>query len=324
MSKKDIKKQNKDLNIHLVDIIAKFDPSETGKYTNFLVNILNEKLEDEKKNVWSKVKNSLRERRLRRNSLLQEFEPPKGDNSIETTFIHYLTDVYGHENIETLFLFNEHLKNNRISEGKRDISNYANFEDLSKEVSLATIKYSRKKLEKEVLIVHESEEWLIIRPLTVESSLTYGASTKWCTASRNNRDYFYRYSKNGVLCYAINKMNGDKYGLFYDIETSDFSIWNVIDKRIDSIEANIPRDIMTSIFIYMKNEKCNFDYFSEEEKEKSFDFEPKLAEIPVQDMALMPIEENTYGVDGENFMYLEEDVTEEPYLEERGLGGDPA
>ena len=71
--------------------------------------------------------------------------------------------------------------------------------------SSETVTNIQKLLEKEVQKIVEEDEWLVVRPLTVESSLTYGAGTKWCTASRHNKEYFYRYSRNGVLFYVINK-----------------------------------------------------------------------------------------------------------------------
>ena len=44
MNKKELKNLNKDLEIHLVDIINMFDPSDTNKYTNFLVKMFKKHL----------------------------------------------------------------------------------------------------------------------------------------------------------------------------------------------------------------------------------------------------------------------------------------
>lgn len=293
MGKREIKKQNKDLELHIVDIISKFDPSETGKYTNFLVGMLKHQLNKELESNRMPL-NRLRMVNPNDEDLLEGFRTPKGFNSLENLIIAYLEDVFNHQNIETLYIFNEHLKNNRIPEGKRDISQYKNWEEIAKETSLATIKYRQKQLEKEVLTVFDTDGWLIIRPLTFESSLTYGSGTKWCTASRNNRDYFYRYSKNGVLCYVINKVDGDKYGLYYDMESDDFSIWNAPDRRIDSIETSIPQDLMKQIFRYMKDEKRNLDYFSNEEKERYIFMEKNYTNAIGEPLEQMPDEEVAY------------------------------
>jgi hypothetical protein len=112
---------------------------------------------------------------------------------------------------------------------------------------------------------------LVIKPLTLESSLTYGAGTKWCTAMKNNKEYFYRYSNNGVLNYVINKNTGDKYGVFYDIHNNnrEFSIWNAPDERIDSVQSTIPPLIMKEVYELSKNSDTNFSLFSEDEKLKA-------------------------------------------------------
>ena len=278
MGKRDLKEQNKDLEIHVVDLINKFDPSETGKYTGFLTKILKDKIA-ERENEKHVKKGRLRTLNIDYDS---EFKMPKGTNDLEEVLIHYLSKLYSRENMETLIRFHQHVKENRII-GK-DINSYKGWDEINKEVSLATLKQTQKLLEKEVQKVVEIDEWLVIRPLTMEASLTYGAGTKWCTSMRHNKDYFYRYSRNGVLCYVINKLDGDKYGLFYDMESNEFSIWNAPDRRIDSVESTIPSDLMSKLYKFMKTEKSNYDYFSESEKNKCEKyFELKDVDVTYED-----------------------------------------
>ena len=277
MGKRELKEQNKDLEIHVVDLINKFDPSDSGKYTKFLTKLLKDKLIERQSYE--------RKGRLRTLNIADrgEFTMPKGVNDLEDVLISYITEVYGRENMETLISFHKHVKENRIV-GK-DINSYDDWEQLTKDVSLATVRQNQKLLEKEIQKVVETDEWLVIRPLTMEASLTYGSGTKWCTAMRNNRDYFYRYSRNGVLCYAISKVDGDKFGLFYDMENNEFSIWNAPDRRIDSIESTIPSDFMNKLYKFMKTEKPNYEYFSDSEKEKCDDYYQLKVEEPVMEEA---------------------------------------
>jgi hypothetical protein len=297
MGKRNLKEQNKDLEIHVVDLINKFDPSETGKYTGFLTKILKDKIA-ERENEKHVKKGRLRTLNIDYDS---EFKMPKGTNDLEEVLIHYLSELYSRENMETLIRFHQHVKENRIT-GK-DINGYKGWDEITKEVSLATLKQTQKLLEKEVQKVIETDEWLVVKPLTMEASLTYGAGTKWCTAMRHNKDYFYRYSHNGVLCYVINKIDGDKYGLFYDMESNEFSIWNAPDRRIDSVETTIPSDLMSKLYKFMKTEKRNYDYFSESEKNKYEKyFELKAYEQPnitVED----PIIEEIPDYDGGHDVY---------------------
>jgi len=272
MGKKELKEQNKDLVIHVVDVINKFDPSNSSKFTGFLIKKLKEHLDDRKSTLGKpsgRFRGRLREVILEGgNSNIKNFSKPIGDNDLENNIIYYLTECYGRENLESLHLFNEHLKENRIPQGYRDINNYDSWEEIQKVTSLATIKLDQKRLEKEVMTVIDNEEWLVIRPLTIESSLTYGSGTKWCTASKNNHDYFYRYAKNGVLNYVINKVDGEKYGVYYDINANDFSIWDAPDRRIDSVESTMPFEIINTIYKISKIGEPNYNYFSELEKLK--------------------------------------------------------
>jgi hypothetical protein len=284
MAKKEIKEQNKDLEIHVVDLISKFDPSETNKYTKFLTKILKKHLdwqkEQEEKRL-KKIKNSIRRNRHNSN------ERPRGENELENLLINYLTDVLGSENLDTLNSFHKHVEENRIT-GK-DVNMYDSWDSIQKDVTMADIKQHEKLLKKEIRIIFENEGWVFLSPLTMESSLTYGAGTKWCTASKNNKEYFYRYSKNGVLCYVISKLSGDKYGLFYDIENSEFSIWDVVDRRIDSVQTTIPLDLLSNIYKIMKLSSHNYSYFSEEEKKKCDSYWDKynLEVQPLEDAVLM-------------------------------------
>lgn len=275
MGKRDLKEQNKDLEIHVVDLINKFDPSESGKYTKFLTKILRDKLEERERSL-HKTKGKIRT--LNGNSD-SEFRMPIGVNDLEEVLIYYLSEVYGRENMDTLISFHRHTQENRIV-GK-DINSYKSWDEINKDVSLATLKQNQKLLEREVQKIVETEDWLVIRPLTIESSLTYGSGTKWCTASRHNREYFYRYSRNGVLCYAISKVDGDKFGIYYDMESNDFSLWNAPDKRIDSVESTIPSDLISKLYKFMKGEKRNYDYFSESEKQRCESYYIQKSEEPI-------------------------------------------
>ena len=113
-------------------------------------------------------------------------------------------------------------------------------------VNLINIKNIGKEFSKQTYVDLDTEKWLVIRPLTYESSLKYGAHTKWCTAAKNNPYQFFRYTKEGVLVYCINKETGYKlaFHMFKDgNKFYDISFWNSIDERIDSLSAEIDFDV---------------------------------------------------------------------------------
>ena len=129
-----------------------------------------------------------------------------------------------------------------------DLSRYSSFDEILSVTAIAELKSQEKELEKQIKVVYANEEWMVIRPLTYHSSLKYGASTKWCTASDSNPDYFLRYSKRGILLYMINKLTGLKVACFKSLDSEpEFSFWNQTDIRIDSIESGLPLFIIDII-----------------------------------------------------------------------------
>lgn len=129
-----------------------------------------------------------------------------------------------------------------------DLSRYSSFDEILSVTAIAELKSQEKELEKQIKVIYTNEEWMVIRPLTYHSSLKYGASTKWCTASDSNPDYFLRYTKRGILLYMINKVTGLKVACFKSLDSEpEFSFWNQTDIRIDSIESGLPLFIIDII-----------------------------------------------------------------------------
>jgi hypothetical protein len=132
--------------------------------------------------------------------------------------------------------------------------------------------------------MYEDDEWLVLRPLTRESSVKYGAGTKWCTASTNEEYQFYRYTRRGILIYTINKKTGQKVAAFKNTDPynePELSFWNEIDTRIDSYEAELPEFIMKLIFTEFKTTSSNYDITPEqwqikEELSKSISLEEPM------------------------------------------------
>ena len=103
------------------------------------------------------------------------------------------------------------------------------------QLSLAELKFNAKQMESQIIKLMDTDEWLVLRPLTYLASKKYGSNTKWCTTSEGNPDYFIKYSSKGVLIYCLNKKTGYKVASFYSLDKNDpeFSFWNQKDDRID-------------------------------------------------------------------------------------------
>lgn len=131
----------------------------------------------------------------------------------------------------------------------RDIydSKFTNFNYLVSVVTEAELKRSEKLFdrEKNCDILFESDNYLMLRPLTYEASIRYGANTKWCTSAKKSSGTFERYTKDGLLCYLINKKNDklDNYNkiAFYadyvqDPMNGEVTVYNALDKQISTYE----------------------------------------------------------------------------------------
>lgn len=155
---------------------------------------------------------------------------------------------------------------------QNDVSKYKTFEEIQSQLQIAEMKVNEKEMEKQIIKVREDSEWLILRPLTFESSKKYGANTKWCTTQENNPDYFLKYAKKGVLVYILNKKNGYKVASFYSLDKNDpeFSWWNQKDARIDSLDAEVTNEIRELIREVSKgkNAKSNNALLDDKERDK--------------------------------------------------------
>ena len=67
----------------------------------------------------------------------------------------------------------------------------------------------RQLREGETDVVYNDEQWIVVMPHTMESSIQWGKGTKWCTAATKSANLFYSYvgrkDQDIILFYIINK-----------------------------------------------------------------------------------------------------------------------
>lgn len=170
---------------------------------------------------------------------------------------HFVSELISEMNYRDIRSFNKFIDlNERGLIDNKDVTSYKTMEDVLSQISIAELKLIDKELEKLVLKLHEDEEWLIIKPLTYESSKKYGAGTRWCTAAESEDYQFYNYTSRGILIYTINKKTGYKVATFKNLDKEhnrELSFWDTEDNRVDSLELNLPGDIMDIIVTDLKN-----------------------------------------------------------------------
>lgn len=137
----DLKRQNPQLNVNLIDLIAEADPSDSYKYLGFLIKMLKENSSNNNMNI--------------------------------------LRHIFGEENILALKKFEDHSKANRVK--VKDIGLFNSFKQIKDEVVQAEEILRVKEMEKQTKIIHKDDDWLVLIPLSYEASKLYGNGTKWCT-----------------------------------------------------------------------------------------------------------------------------------------------
>jgi hypothetical protein len=122
----------------------------------------------------------------------------------------------------------------------RDLSTYSSLDSLRKSISLSSLKDIEKELESQIVKEYEDDTWLILKPLTFESSAKYGSSTRWCTTYHGDKSHFVRYWRRGILVYFINKENGYKFAGFKSLDSeNELSFWDPSDQRLDFLQLDV-------------------------------------------------------------------------------------
>jgi hypothetical protein len=203
-----LKEQHPELNTSVMDVITKLDPTNTYKYTEFLV---------------------------------KKFKEFYGDYDDWT--IGLGMEMMGSENMEILNEFEIHAKANRIT--NPDISQYDDFNQLKNSVKEAKEKVKMKELEKQVIKLYDNDEWSVVIPLSYEASKTYGANTKWCTTQEG---HWNEYHKRYKLIYVQNKKTNDKYAVSRHFEDNKkIQAWMSNDDETSPMLLPIPSEIMSII-----------------------------------------------------------------------------
>jgi hypothetical protein len=276
MGIKHLIQQNPDMGFNLVKLISKLDVSKTKKLTPFLLKIFKKKMETMHEDIDHYYGNR---HKTVKNILLDA-------NVFERQFLIFAIDQLGADNIEMLPEF-INLLDKKLVENK-DISTYNSIEDIINQISIAKTKELLKNARKEILVIYEDDEVMMFKPLTFESSLKYGSGTKWCTAMKSEPEYFYRYSRNGILIYIINKKTGRKFGSYSEKFEDRVSIFNETDIQIDSFNMDISYDNLTKLmgFLNSKND-VNKTLFSEKELKNHTKYFPEFEKLDIDIEDLM-------------------------------------
>ena len=280
------------MKISMLDILEMMDSSKTNKFLPMLTQIVDSSYRTRTDNPYEI--DDYRKELVRR---IPSFENKIFDKGSLFAILHMIEQIRVSE-LDTMLDFIDSYEKNQIN--NVDINNLKNIQEIEKIVNLLSVKNLGKEYSKQVSIELETEKWLLIRPLTYEASLKYGASTRWCTAAKHNPNQFFRYTENGVLIYCINKNTGVKTAFHCWIDSPskkpyDISFWNSGDDRIDSLLSDLDgeaMDVLKKIIIssdVKSNKEIGGEFWSKS-------YENNLEEeIKINDDRPTPSEDVHYG-----------------------------
>ena len=326
----ELKKQNPNFNLDGIAIIN--DSLGKVKYTEMAINLIKNKLSENNEARCEDLINQMQ------HEFGFDLESLKGLTFIElSNIISFISTCFGYNNFRLMKEFVT-LNEKKLIENN-DLTSYKTFDEVELQISLSSLKSIDKELAKQVLKLYETDEWLVVKPLSYQASLKYGASTKWCTASKDSSDYYFRYSKRGIVIYSINKKTGNKVAGFKSLDTSheaETSFWNITDQRIDSMDSGLPSDVLDIFRNEFSNTKqSNWDILTDEERNRQIlwleneygskkmsgsynDYEERPVEneaIPMNDVPvtrrirrLIPLRNNVINAEAELTRILEEQI----------------
>ena len=276
MGLKRIKLENKEYDKSILDLLRLLDPSKTGKFMTILLN----ELKFYNKSV------PLGHRDITR--LSNQIET---SNVIHEELLGVLIECLGGTDIINDLEKFEVL----CDEGLVSVIDIQEYKSLG-ELSLAVIDAEEKRKDKdsspqkEMVFTHQ--DYLILKPLNEFASKKYGASTKWCTSSRDPKT-FYQYSEKGVLIYILPKNNNSKWAVYYDMELKELSWWNTKDILTDGYLVDLPEKLKIDIL----------DYILDETNPNSYYFTEKTL-LHSKEVLSVDIAEGHLDVDGDNIDLL--------------------
>lgn len=257
---KTLKEQFPHLDISLIDILSELDGTKSHKYLQLLCK------------VFSRHHNFEIQNNLDSNSYAKEIDDKLSSYQLDTNeplnskYVKFrlIENFYNPSDINTFLQFRD--LNERELIQNSDLTKYSSMDEIMSAVSLSEIKLLEKELENEVIKEFEDEKWLLVRPLSFQSSLRYGSSTKWCTTFKREKDYFFKYFYRGTLVYFINKETGYKVAFYGECSHKlvDISFWNQQDNRCDFFEVDIDEYLLPEIRRIVTTNRTNASYLSQE------------------------------------------------------------
>jgi hypothetical protein len=232
--------------IDVVECIKAIFPGIKNKYIPLVYGIIKERCNNERE---------INTSNLRCNGISHNLESISDINIMLISSIH---DTFQQSDVNTLLDFIRLTEKKMIS--IPNLSEHTSMKIIYEEVEKIKLRDLINEMKTGVEKIFENEKWIIIKPLTFASSLKYGGNTKWCVSMRAQPSYFYRYIRDGILIFFINKESGQKIASYTSLSPEDnlsTDIWNESDLRIglltipieliEFLRHHIPANLVTNM-----------------------------------------------------------------------------
>lgn len=229
-------KKKHSTNGEFIDRMFSIDPTSQGKYAEWISNYLDSSL---KFKDYDKIEDMI-------TKIIIPFEKnyKRIDDDIVKQFEEKLID--SGVNLEGKNLIDVE----KIKKTPKDINSYSiPFYLLA---MLQVLEETKSKSEEERIAkkgaykIFGDSNYLVVRPLTWESSCFYGFETKWCTSMKNDRYHYDKHTRDGILYYFIDKKNkGNKVALYLEKDGKKLNkyVFDSLDKErgIDFLYEKFPK-----------------------------------------------------------------------------------
>jgi hypothetical protein len=226
-----LKQQHPELNVTIIDLMAKVDPTGSYKYTEFLI----KKIKD-----WY------------------------GGETTDETLLTIGIELLGEENVSYLNEFEAHCKAGRVK--NNDIGQHKDFTTIKSSVKEAEEIIKQKEAEKQVVKLMDTAEYCVVIPLSYEASKIYGANTKWCTTQEK---YWNDYYKNYKLIYIIDKVKNQKYAISRKKDNPlKIQAWLSNDDESNPLLLPISSEVISLVSAEVQKDESVFDLIKPDNEPK--------------------------------------------------------
>jgi hypothetical protein len=193
--------------ISLAEQIIDNDPSVTKKYSEWGIKKFIDTVKNPTWNFLGKVPITIASTAWTRAKMYHDIVEQLSPEKVEKMF--NFLELEGH--------FSSEETENKIKSKPKDINSFDTIQDLLYFIEqydeFLKVADDEKQIKKESERIYEDDRFLIIRPLSHKSSCYYGANTTWCTTTKDNDDYFNKYTSRGKLYYILDKKSNNRtYG----------------------------------------------------------------------------------------------------------------